>query len=990
MKTKRILLLAVFALFTSLCFSKETFGFRQLKTYKYTPGTQVVYYEHVKSGARLVWFKNNDTNRAFNLAFQTRSYDDVGLPHIFEHSCLAGSNKYPSSNLFFQMGAQTYNTFMNALTYQNFTCYPMGSLSEEQLFTSLDVYMNGVFDPIVLTQENDLKREAVRFVLNSPDEQITATGAVYNELLGSMSNKGTFHYYNLRKVLFPQSTDSFITGGKPEDILKVTWQDVKDYHKKYYQPSNMVIYLYGKLDVERFLKYFDDEFLSKYERTHTDLSDTFYQKWEGHREQTFEFPVSKDTQTVNSSILSYNFTLPDATPENFNDLRVINNYLGKESSWLGQTMKERFPNANYYCGFNNFCRYPYYEFYVENINEEDKDELKQIFEEAVNQLCRQKIDKTNIELFANGFKMDTILDEENPDGVQTLRSAGFLWSISDDPVNIVTYRNNLLKLPKTSTPESLMATANKLLASPEQSVLVITKPVAGLSEKKAEETAKYFADKKAAMSKQQIDDLIADNKQYNEWISENEKINLIDKVKVVSAKNLPEEATDVSIIDRKSDGFRVLLGENPGSQYVSASVMFDMNTLPSEYLHPIMLYFSLLESLPTQKHTLDELETKLMLALYSSSFYTCFYNHNDEQKTGGTGIYSVGQFMCLNEKLPETLELIHEVLTQTKLTDYATIRSVASRNVKSKKESYRANPPRIAGELAFVATHPAYTARFYAIRFKYWDFLEKVSQMTDDEMSALIVKINEGLKILYTRQNLTFTCVGDKKQIEKCLKYEKNFAETLGNEELPVQKIFGDSDPLPKSIAVIVPGNSNYCYYAVTPSDWSLDFDAKYYVISSFLSDKYLLPQLRYKYGAYGAGCSISSEGLELSSYRDPEITNTYKVFSQAEEFFNTAEISEADLDGYITSIYSELQQGASNSVRLGNKISRYLSHDYEENRLLRYMKQVKATKAEDALEFARLLKLLETDGVKVTVGTAEQIYANKDYFDLIMTDFIK
>ena len=990
MKTKHILLLAVFALFTSLCFSKETFGFRQLKTYKYTPGTQVVYYEHVKSGARLVWFKNNDTNRAFNLAFQTRSYDDVGLPHIFEHSCLAGSNKYPSSNLFFQMGAQTYNTFMNALTYQNFTCYPMGSLSEEQLFASLDVYMNGVFDPIVLTQENDLKREAVRFVLNSPDEQITATGAVYNELLGSMSNKGTFHYYNLRKVLFPQSTDSFITGGKPEDILKVTWQDVKDYHKKYYQPSNMVIYLYGKLELERFLKYFDDEFLSKYERTHTDLSDTFYQKWEGHREQTFEFPVSKDTQTSNSSILSYNFTLPDATPDNFNDLRVINNYLGKESSWLGQTMKERFPNANYYCVFNNLCRYPYYHFYVENINEEDKDELKKIFEEAVKQLCSQKIDKTNIELFANNFKMDTILDEENPDGVQTLRSAGFLWSISDDPVNIVTYRNNLLKLPKTSTPESLMATANKLLASPEQSVLVITKPVAGLSEKKAEETAKYFADKKAAMTKQQIDDLIADNKQYNEWISENEKINLIDKVKVVSAKNLPEEATDVTITDRKSDGFRVLLGENPGSRYVSASVMFDMNTLPAEYLHPIMLYFSLLESLPTQKHTLDELETKLMLALYSSSFNTFFYTHIDEQKNGGTGFYSAGQFMCLNEKLSESLELIHEVLTQTKLTDYTTIRSIASRNVKSRREGYRSNPPGIANELAFVATHPAYTARFYAIRFKYWDFLEKVSQMNDEEMSALITKINEGLEILYNRQNLTFTCVGDKKQIEKCLKYEKAFAETLRQDELSVQNVFGEAKPLPKSIAVIVPGNSNYCYSAVVPADWSLDYDAKYYVISSFLSDKYLLPQLRYKFGAYGAGSSVSSEGLVLSSYRDPEITNTYKVFSQAENFLNTAELSEADLDGYITSIYSELQQGASTSVRLGNKISRYLSHDFEENRLLRYMKQVKATKPEDAKEFARLLKMLETDGVKVTVGTAEQIYANKDYFDLIMTDFIK
>ncbi|WP_027728971.1 insulinase family protein [Treponema sp. C6A8] len=992
MKNKRIysiLLLGFISIFTSL-FSKESFGFRQLKTLKYTPGTQVLYYEHVKSGARLVWLKNNDTNRAFNIAFQTRSYDDVGLPHIFEHCCLAGSPKYPSSNLTFQMGVQTYNTFQNALTYQLFTCYPIASLSEEQLFASLDVYMNGIFDPIVLTEENDLKREAVRFVLDSPDGQITATGAVYNELTGVMANKNTVNFYNLRKLLYPNSTESFITGGRPEDILNVTWQSVKDYHEEYYKASNMVIYLYGKLNVNRFLKYFDEEFLSKYERTEVDLSDKYYEEWEGFREQTAEFPVTKDTNTNNASIFSYAFALKDISPDNFNDLRVINNYIGQESSWLSRTLKEHFPDANFSCYFNNLCRRPYYTFEVHNINEDDKDELKKIFEEAVNQLCTEKIDKKYIKIFANNFKLDTILDEENPDGITDLRSAGILWAISDDPVNFITYRKNLLKLSKTSTPETVLATARKYLLNPQQSVVLVTKPVAGLAEKKAEENAKYFADKKESMTPKNVADLVAENKRYNEWASENEKINLIDKVKVVSAQNLPEEDEDVEITDTKEHGFRALIGEKPGLQYVSGSLLFSLNTLPPEYLHPVMFYFELLKNLPTEKHSLEELEAREMIYTYSSSFYTSSYMLKDKYESGGSAVYATSDFMCLNENLTDTLDLVHELITETSLEDYDTIKSSAGQFAKAKRQGNMNNPANLAYELAFTAAHPAYTSRYYAVRYNYWDFLEKVSKMDTEELDGLVAKIREGLKIVFNRQNLTVTCVGDKKQIEKYLKYERAFAETLGQDELKEVNPFAQHEPFPKNIAVIIPGNSNYCFSSISLDSLTEKLDAKYKVISSFLEYFYLYTQIRFKYGAYGASSQINDNGLTLYSYRDPELKNTFRIFDEAADYLKTTYVTQKDLEGYITSIYSGLQEPISDAAALSNKISSYLTNDFEDGKVLRMMKQVKSVKPEDIKEFAGYLELLKKNGVRVVAGSAEQIYANKDMFDLIITEFMK
>ncbi|MFR6375414.1 MAG: hypothetical protein ACLUN5_02490 [Oscillospiraceae bacterium] len=58
---------------------------------------------------------------------------DKGVPHVFEHACLSGSEKYPDPSLFFAMMNQTYNTFMNAMTATDYTIYPESSLSEDQL-----------------------------------------------------------------------------------------------------------------------------------------------------------------------------------------------------------------------------------------------------------------------------------------------------------------------------------------------------------------------------------------------------------------------------------------------------------------------------------------------------------------------------------------------------------------------------------------------------------------------------------------------------------------------------------------------------------------------------------------------------------------------------------------------------------------------------------------------------------------------------------------
>ena len=56
----------------------------------------VVYFVHQKTGAEMLYLANDDTNRVFEITFKTPAENDMGVPHVFEHATLGGSEKYPS------------------------------------------------------------------------------------------------------------------------------------------------------------------------------------------------------------------------------------------------------------------------------------------------------------------------------------------------------------------------------------------------------------------------------------------------------------------------------------------------------------------------------------------------------------------------------------------------------------------------------------------------------------------------------------------------------------------------------------------------------------------------------------------------------------------------------------------------------------------------------------------------------------------------------
>lgn len=70
---------------------------------------------------------NGDENKTFGVVFRTPVDDSYGIPHILEHSVLCGSRKYPIKEPFVELMKSSLNTFLNAFTYPDRTCYPVAS-----------------------------------------------------------------------------------------------------------------------------------------------------------------------------------------------------------------------------------------------------------------------------------------------------------------------------------------------------------------------------------------------------------------------------------------------------------------------------------------------------------------------------------------------------------------------------------------------------------------------------------------------------------------------------------------------------------------------------------------------------------------------------------------------------------------------------------------------------------------------------------------------
>ncbi|NLD94981.1 MAG: hypothetical protein GX639_20185 [Fibrobacter sp.] len=293
-------------------------------------------FTHQKTGARVLHLYNDDPNNLFSIAFRTPVSDSTGVPHIMEHSVLCGSKKFPIKDPFQELLKGSLQTFLNALTYPDKTIYPVSSQVEKDFFNLVDVYCDAVFNPLIT--ENTFYQEGWHFDVEDVNKDVGIKGIVYNEMKGVFSNFSSHVDRRTLSTLFPDISYSYESGGDPEHITDLTYEQFREFHRKYYHPSNSFIFLYGNLSSEKTLGFLNDQYLDNYSFLDIDSRVNAQALWSTPKNIRIKAPAPKEDDGTATVALVWIFG--DATdPVLTLSGRILSHYLlGTESSPLKRAL----------------------------------------------------------------------------------------------------------------------------------------------------------------------------------------------------------------------------------------------------------------------------------------------------------------------------------------------------------------------------------------------------------------------------------------------------------------------------------------------------------------------------------------------------------------------------------------------------------------------------------------------------------------------------
>ncbi|MBO7613171.1 MAG: insulinase family protein, partial [Treponema sp.] len=221
-----------------------------------------VWLKHKKTGMEVYHLCCDDEENLFSFAFKTPPADSTGVAHVIEHSVLCGSKHFPLKDPFLQLANQSVKTFLNAMTFPDKTVYPASSMIEADYFNLMAVYGDAVFFPLL--EEWTFAQEAHHLEYDE-NGKLCIKGVVYNEMKGNYSSfDGIAADHSIRSLL--QGTSYAVdSGGDPDFIPDLTYEQFKKFHETYYSPANCRLFLYGNIPLEKQLAFIEERFLKPFE-----------------------------------------------------------------------------------------------------------------------------------------------------------------------------------------------------------------------------------------------------------------------------------------------------------------------------------------------------------------------------------------------------------------------------------------------------------------------------------------------------------------------------------------------------------------------------------------------------------------------------------------------------------------------------------------------------------------------------------------------------
>lgn len=935
-------------------------------------GSTAVTFEHEKNGAKLLYLACNDQNVAFDITFKTPALDETGKAHVFEHMTICGSQKYADPNLFFPFVYQTYNTFVNAMTYHGMTSYPLSSLSEDQLMTMMDYYLSGVFDPLVATEPRMASREAWRYEMSDKDSPLTVSGTVYSEMQGALT-VSQLSEANKMTTMFKDGLTAHVSGGRPEAIRTLTWEDLITFHDSYYHPSNSLMILYGKLDYEKFIRYIDSEYVSKFDRQDVYVERGQVEPYTETAYATYEAPVESTAQTENATYIQYSFSSNDVSMEDALALEYLANVISNSNSPVMRLLDERLPGVSCCVSVDVDAAAPTISFDATGANESDRDTFVQAVDEGLAKIAAEGLSQEDFDATLSTQKLNLMLTgEDSTLGVDASQNIALYWTYFDS----LDYYSISERIANELTLEDMTRLFNVYLRDNSYRGVTVTKPVAGLAEENAAKLTDELAAKKDAMTDQEIEDMVAETANFNAWSSASPDSTLLGKLVNMTVEQLPETQPECDLADETVDGVRYLSTSADVSDLAQLSINLDVSTIPVDKLADAYVYVQLLGGIDTEKYSKEELET--LVPLYLGAFIANISANRSYASSEEDHYCFRITTLGLAENAEKGYELLREILFKTDLTQITDIKNTLTESINN-VQSALDDPLSIQMQRCSAVLSDTGAFNAYMCDVSLYDQLREMVALAQSDPAALTKRLEDARDLLLNRNHATVICAGSQEANVVFMKEVQKLLVEMPTREVPK----ADYSALRLHFASEAVVNNSTVHMNVLLANAS-DYSGKLIPIAALINDQYLVPQLRNAMGAYGANIGFGQFTDVLYTYRDPNLTETFKVFEALPEYLRTTEMTQAQVDNYIIGSYGSLVSADGKLSQALTALNYYWYGVSNEDRI-EWMREAKSTTVADVHAAAEKVESMLATSVKSTSGTASSFEESKDMFDNVL-----
>ncbi len=949
--------------------------------------SQGYYYRHKKSGARIAVLSNEDENKVFAIGFRTPPKDDTGVPHILEHSVLCGSDRFPSKDPFVELAKGSLNTFLNAMTYPDKTVYPVASCNDTDFQNLMHVYMDAVFFPNIYRREEIFRQEGWHYELEDPQGELQLNGVVYNEMKGAFSSPDGVLDRQIMNSLFPDNTYSCESGGDPDSIPELSYEEFLAFHKKYYHPSNSYIYLYGNMDVAEKLDWLDREYLCKFDLAEVDSAIPLQKPFEQPVRVRKEYSVTSQEPVDHKTFLSWNKAVGEAADVELATAMGVLDYvlLSAPGAPLRKALLEAGIGDDITGGYDNGILQPVFSVISKNADPDQEERFVAVITDVLEKLAAEGLDKKALEAGVNSqeFSYREADYGRYPSGLMIGLEAMSTWLYHDDmpfdAVELLDIYARLREAIGTDYYEKLIRTW--LLDNPHGSVVVV-EPRQGLTGQLEQKLKKRLADYKASLSPEEIRQIAEDTKALKAYQEEPSTKEELEAIPLLRREDLDRKVQPLINEERKAGQVPVLFHDifTNGISYVN--LLFNMDKVPEEYLCYAGLLKSVLGYMDTEHYDYGQLFNAINCS--TGGISTDIDIASVEGRPGAYTMHFRFRGKALSDKQHVLFEMIKEIISATRLEDTKRLKEIIAERrsrlgVHMQEAGHSTAMQRAA---SFLSAREAATDRTGGL--SYYLFLKELDEHFEERKQEIVEKLRTVMALIFSADNLLADYTGQQDG------YEDFAAGTALVADCLPEKAAGPvaDRPAPEKCSEGFRTAAKVQYVAAA-GDFSkagLPYTGTLKVLRTIMSYDYLWTKIRVLGGAYGAMNGYARDGVSyLVSYRDPNLTRTLEVYEQAADYMEQFQADERDMTKYVIGTVSEMDTPLQPGARGARSRIAYLA-GLTEDILQRERDQVLDCRQEDIRAMAEYLRAIMKDRVVCVLGGEEIIEENKVLFDRTAT----